>query len=630
MRRKSRLPRIGALLTLAAAGAAGCFDDPAASPHPCDACLPCQSCVDGPDGPTCEAASHQSQACVGSATHWLDSCGADEGVAEVCPEHSTCESAGGAPACVCVNHWTGAACDVCPGNWDPAQDCAACATNWEGDDCESCPGNWDQVENCDQCWGFFDEAADCETCLPGWVGPDCDVCRFYVDIDSPAETPTGATWETAFTRVQTAVDAAAAESAVAGGANCAVWVAEGVYYQYVSSYEDGVVLSGNVALYGGFDGTEPEFADRDWISHVTVLSGADSPALSNRVTNVVTILGLDDAEIDGFTISDGNAFHAELGDEGQSGAGVYIDEGAPIVRYCTIENNSASEGGAGLRSYYSNALIYRCTIANNHSENGAPGAHFSGGSPVVRDSVIEHNDPSDHAATSAVLVGSGCDILFDDCVFRNNDGFASSMEESTGGLGAFDSELTIENCLFFENDGAASGAVRLDGSTALVINSVFDSNTASTSGVGAIDCNSGSDLAVLNCTFFDNYGYAGALRVSAGAELTVRSSVFWHVSLPGPEYQIYGSAGSDFTVHYSDVLGGSLEGGNIVSDPLFVDPESGDFHLQSMSPCIDAAYGPYSPSTDFDGNPRVDDPATPNTGSGDPDYVDMGAFEFQP
>lgn len=48
------------------------------------------------------------------------------------------------------------------------------------------------------------------------------------------------------------------------------------------------------------------------------------------------------------------------------------------------------------------------------------------------------------------------------------------------------------------------------------------------------------------------------------------------------------------------------------------------------NPCIDAGNGDVAPATDFDGNPSVDDPQTPTTGSGTPGYVDIGAFEYQP
>jgi len=89
------------------------------------------------------------------------------------------------------------------------------------------------------------------------------------------------------------------------------------------------------------------------------------------------------------------------------------------------------------------------------------------------------------------------------------------------------------------------------------------------------------------------------------------------------------SQGSTIEVTYSNVEGGFEGTGNINSDPLFVDPTAGDFFLQSVSPCIDRADEDAAPELDMEGNPRVDAPNTANTGVGNPDYVDIGPYEYQ-
>ncbi len=58
----------------------------------------------------------------------------------------------------------------------------------------------------------------------------------------------------------------------------------------------------------------------------------------------------------------------------------------------------------------------------------------------------------------------------------------------------------------------------------------------------------------------------------------------------------------------------------------------GNYHLQAGSPVIDSANANAisEPVYDIDGNPRIDDPATINTGLGVRTYDDRGAYEFQP
>ncbi|MGA2659692.1 MAG: carboxypeptidase regulatory-like domain-containing protein, partial [Verrucomicrobiota bacterium] len=72
------------------------------------------------------------------------------------------------------------------------------------------------------------------------------------------------------------------------------------------------------------------------------------------------------------------------------------------------------------------------------------------------------------------------------------------------------------------------------------------------------------------------------------------------------------------------------QNGNISADPNFKNAAQGDYQLNYLSPCIDAADSTIAPATDFMGAPRYNDPRTlvktgiPTNGV----YADMGAFEF--
>ncbi len=72
------------------------------------------------------------------------------------------------------------------------------------------------------------------------------------------------------------------------------------------------------------------------------------------------------------------------------------------------------------------------------------------------------------------------------------------------------------------------------------------------------------------------------------------------------------------------------EAHGIQADPRWVSASGGNFHLTAGSPAIDSANSGASgqPSVDVEGNGRVDDPATPNTGAGSPPYADRGAYEY--
>jgi len=143
----------------------------------------------------------------------------------------------------------------------------------------------------------------------------------------------------------------------------------------------------------------------------------------------------------------------------------------------------------------------------------------------------------------------------------------------------------------------------------------------------AIHSSFDSCTTLINCTIAHNHAAGtGTGGVTAGFDstVTVISSIFW--GNDNEEIDLYEA---EAVVSYSLIDGGYAGVGNISGDPLFVYFDGDDYHLLPGSPCIDAADGTSAAEFDLEGESRVDDPDTTNTGIGPP-WADMGAYEYQP
>ena len=141
------------------------------------------------------------------------------------------------------------------------------------------------------------------------------------------------------------------------------------------------------------------------------------------------------------------------------------------------------------------------------------------------------------------------------------------------GIECWDSSPVITRCAIYANDNYG---YHVEGATSLPL---VTNNTISQNQYG-VYCEDNSAIVMNNC-------------------------IVWGDSTQA----IYTEAGCSVTATYSDIEGGWTGTGNLDTDPLFVDPVTSDFHLDSNSLCIDAG-----------------DPASPL----DPDNTraDMGAFYY--
>ncbi len=212
------------------------------------------------------------------------------------------------------------------------------------------------------------------------------------------------------------------------------------------------------------------------------------------------------------------------------------------------------------------------------------------------------------------------------CIITGNTGDAGGG----GGIYCAMCFATITNTIITGNTAIGDGGgVYTEGGNPTITNSLISGNTADSVGGGVYS--TWSSPTITNSTIAGNTAanVAGGAYFGGESTPTVTNSVVWD---NGSE-QFYIDGSSTLVVSYSNIQGGWVGTANIDDDPLFVDPDNDDYRLSPGSPCIDAANNAAVPKgigTDLDGNSRfVDDPATKDTGNGDPPIVDMGAYELQ-
>lgn len=397
--------------------------------------------------------------------------------------------------------------------------------------------------------------------------------RIYVDIDATGSND-GSSWTDAYTSLDSAIGNA--------GNNDEIWISEGIYVATAAT--TAFPINRTLAIYGGFNGTETQLSQRDFITHKTILSGdrnqnddlsafpfmANEPTRSDNSRTIINI-NASDVVLDGISI--------------QGGHNTATQFSAIIINYNNV----------------SNFTLRNSEVAYNYATGVCSGIHIAPNTDSnisITNNKIQYN--SSNTGTGIYIVTQAnitTNITIANNLFNNNRIIASgnTFTGSAGWIRAF----------------APSSTINLDFINNTLVNHQNDTP---------------SSPNTLNTIF-------GITQEDGTMNANVVNNIFWDNSI----------SNSSIIPHaISSVLnGGNTYGNTTVSpkniaqlkftlfpnspgstaNPLFTNSANNDFTLQANSPAINAGDNnsiPSSITTDLAGNTRIY-----NT------TVDLGAYEYE-
>jgi predicted outer membrane repeat protein len=394
------------------------------------------------------------------------------------------------------------------------------------------------------------------------------------------------------------------------------------------------------------------------------------PEVANQ--RVITVPGqiasTTELSISNLTIRHGSAFGPN-----NQGGGIYNDGNRLILQNVSINSNQAQFGGGIYSANNHDSSLTAVTFFDNHAFGGTTGGN-GGGMYLVNSSPELHTVVflANSVSGESVLRGSGAGIYMTSnsspsltsVVFSSNVAeirggglFASDMSfpvllnahfsgnQANGGSGLTGlggaifingGALEAANTRFINNScggtwcsGGAVYAIGGDLQPSRFVNALFAENTAER-GTGLTLVN--ADVQVVNSTFSANVAndLGGAAIRREDSDLVLSSTIVWGNIGTGSGIDSNGSG--TFNIGYSLIEGGCPASAScfqsISNNPRFVDPDGGNFQLQSHSPAITT------------GDPNADPASFPANSNGVAidlqlnrrfrnGRIDMGPFEFQ-
>jgi parallel beta-helix repeat protein len=361
---------------------------------------------------------------------------------------------------------------------------------------------------------------------------------------------------------------------------------------------------------------------------VTITGGANGIKVSSR--SWVTVQGFTVTQTTGAGVYVSYSSNVAVSNmtvmQTPSGNGIYVTQSSAI----TVAGNHVSYAGQPASGYTWQGIAVNATsnsmvVGNQADHNTDAGIALINGSTgvEVKNNVTFANARQYTRAAAGIDIRASGNTIDGNTSYSNED---SGIQFYNGG-----GNVAYNNVCYNNGD---HGIDDLNSPNQVIVaNTVYGNTTSGINLEGTAGTSASSAGTVTNNVSVNNalnsFGTKGNIRVDANS--TAGTSI---------DYDLVNldSAGTAFTwgnTRYPSLSAlqsaTGKEAHGLEADPLFRYPAAADFRLAEGSPAIDSANSAVSgqPATDRDGNSRVDDPATADTGSGAVPYEDRGAYEFQ-
>lgn len=428
--------------------------------------------------------------------------------------------------------------------------------------------------------------------VAAFVTPRAAATVFYVNVDNLTPAAPYTNWLTAATDIQDAINASSNGDLIL--------VTNGVYEaggQAVYGFPTNRVAINKAVTVQSVNGPG-----------VTIIQGYEIPSsATNYSSNVRGVYMTNNTVLNGFSIIGGASFSGGSSSIQVDGGGVYCESTNAILTNCAIFDNSCankdfSPNGGGIHL----GTLYSCTLSNNVVAPYAAGGGGAFGSVLVNCLIISNSASFGGGAEESTLIN--CTVIGNDAPNYGSVSYGGGLEgcaasgclitgNFSSGVGGGADSSSLDHCIVSNNIASEEGGGCTDG---YATNCLFIANTANVAGGVLFSSSSGT---AVNCTIASNTAAVKAGGISGGTCLN--TIIFDNICASNSLY--------------ANIFDGAFYYSSYETDPGFVNPPSGDFRLQSNSPCINSGENSFILDTnDLDGNPRI-------VGG----EVDIGAYEYQ-